>query len=294
VDAPSWCPRPLIVTVLDLIPLVLADLYSLDKPSWRFKFARSLELRAIRNARLVIAISDHTAADVIKYVGVREERIAVTPLGVDQSFARVIDEQERKDFQCRYDLPPNREIVLYIGGIDPRKNWPVLLAAFNRVLMARRERGQSAPLLVMAGRLSADEQYPLLMERLQQLQMKDDVILLDTLEDNELQVLLSLAAVFFFPSLYEGFGLTPLEAMAAGVPVVSSNASCLPEILGGAALYVRPDDADGACRSLLSVLNHKELALDLSERGRLRAGQFTWSQTAASTVAAYEMLLRGR
>lgn len=288
-DAPSWSLREYVITVLDLIPLVLSEMYKADRPSWRFHLARWLEIRAIKNARHIIAISKHTAEDVHRVLGIPRERISVTYLGVDRSFF----EEERAgtaDIRKRFSIPEGAPYILYVGGIDQRKNMRGLIESFGRVVEAEQAGSRRLPHLVLAGRIKQDRQYRRLRELIHDARVSSLVIETDFVEDNELRALYRGASVFFFPSLYEGFGLPPLEAMACGTPVVSSNASCMPEILGDAALLVDPNDYGACAEAILSILRSEEASRALSRRGSDHARKFSWERTGYETLEVYRNL----
>ena len=293
IDAPSWCKKRYIVTVLDLIPLVLRHLYGSGLGGWRFRLARWLEIQAIRNAELVLAISENTARDVEKLLGIPAERIVVTPLGIGEEFLaqHSHNQQSRAAILQRYHAPPDRKIVLYVGGIDQRKNITGLISSFAGVVLRFRERSLKEPLLLIAGAIKQDAQYPRLRELIKHNGLEQHVYEVGYVADADLVQLYSLCDLFFFPSLYEGFGLTPLEAMACGAPVVSSDRSCMPEVLGRAVSYVNPEDTQACAQAVYDVLLNQELALSLRERGRRQAKNFTWAGTGAKTLAAYERLI---
>ena len=292
-DPPAWGVVRYAVTVVDLIPLVCADLYKANKSNLRFKFARWLELRAIKNASLVLAISENTARDVHRILHVPHEKIVVTPLGVDPRFfeARMVEEEET--VRRRYGLGRESPVVLYVGGIDPRKNYPVLIEMFRRAADSLCARGKPEPKLLMVGPLQEDREYPRLRRCIAEQGVETSVIMPGYVKDDELLQLYALSRVFVFPSLYEGFGLPVLEAMAAGVPVVSSGTSSMPEVLGDAGLIVDPSDARAAAESVCSIIENEELARSLAERGRRRARLFTWQRTGDLTLGAYERLSAG-
>jgi glycosyltransferase involved in cell wall biosynthesis len=293
-DAPAWSPKKYILTVLDLIPLVLEDLYKADKPSWRFHFARFLEKRAIQNASLILAISHHTARDVAKYLAVPPERIVVTHLGIDDSFYAARVTESEGVVRARYAIPPQRPIVLYVGGIDQRKNVKGLLTGFSKASRRAREARQVLPLLVMAGGIQKDAHYPGLLQLAKELEIEDSVCLPGYVPEADLMQLYALSSVFFFPSLYEGFGFPPLEAMAAGIPVLSSQTSCMPEVLGDAAVLYDPLDDERAGLELYQLLYTPEHASRFRALGPKQARQFTWSNTGEQTLRAYERLLGER
>jgi len=290
-DAPSWSMKRCIVTVLDLIPLLFKELYVPEKENFRFHLARWLERRAIRNAALVLAISENTARDVQRVLGIPRERIVVTPLGVDERFHRAALTIPETVLRERYSIPPRRPVILYVGGIDQRKNYTTLIATVRQLLDSGAF-GANPPVLVMAGQIQDDRQYPQLNAVIAAHGVADAVILPGFVPDEDLLQLYAMSAAFFFPSLYEGFGLPPLEAMAAGLPVVSANTSCMPEILGDAAVFVDPYDTAAAAREIHALLTDPQRAGFFRERGKKRARLFTWERTGESTLRAYELLAK--
>lgn len=291
-DAPAWSLSNYILTVLDLIPLVLSDLYKANRPNWRFTFARWLEIRAIKNAALILAISENTANDLVRVLNVPPEKIIVTPLGVNEEFFAEFSKEEKFEVVSRLGLPVNRDIVLYVGGIDPRKNYPVLISSFAELKERFVANGQKPPILALAGGIKNDREYPKLQELIKKNNLLEDVKELGFVSNEDLPKLYSVSSVLFFPSLYEGFGLTPLEAMAAGTPVVSSNTSCMPEVLEDAAYLVNPSNQNQCVQALYEVLTNAALHHRYSVHGRTHARKFPWSRTGALTLSAYESIVR--
>ncbi|MCB0311243.1 MAG: glycosyltransferase family 4 protein [Bdellovibrionales bacterium] len=291
-DAPSWSFKSYIITVLDLIPLIFSDLYKAAQPNWRFHLARFLEVRAIKNANFIIAISENTKKDVQRILGIEESRIYVTPLGVDQRFFQVrLDQDEQQATRMRHQLPLDVPVILYVGGIDQRKNIAVLIRSFADVVQHMRSQRQPEPILFMAGKIEHDRQFPELLRLIKKYQVESHVVCGGYLSDDELLKLYALASLFFFPSLYEGFGLTPLEALASGAPVVSSNASAMPEVLGDAALMFDPEDHFQAAKQIINVLENPQLKADLRQAGPQQASRFTWDLTGRRTLEAYRAYL---
>ncbi|MDZ4786422.1 MAG: glycosyltransferase family 1 protein [bacterium] len=288
-DPPAWGLSNYIVTVLDLVPLVLEDLYKAINPNWRFQLARYLEIKAIKNASLILAISENTANDVERLLGISREKIIVTHLGIDKKFfiSKFLSEEIIGNL-LKYQLPSDRKIVLYVGGIDPRKNISGLLESFKILKTLSKE----APALIIAGNISEDKQFPDLLKLIKKLELEEDVFLPGFVPDQDLLMLFAATSVFYFPSLYEGFGFTPLEAMAAGIPVVSSNTSCMPEVLGDAAILIDPRDNERAGREMLEIISNNQLSQKLIASGRKRAAYFTWEKTGESTLKAYERFLK--
>jgi len=292
-DPPAWGLKNYIVTVLDLVPLVLSDLYKAINPNWRFRLARYLELKAITNASLIIAISENTADDVNRILNIPREKIVVTPLGVDKKF--FIDGFLKEDIEGtlrKYKIPTTKDLILYVGGIDPRKNMVGLLKSF-KILKEGNANGCSTKnvVLVIAGKIEEDKQYPELLRLIKENDLTNDVVLTGFIPDADLFKVFSATKVFFFPSLYEGFGFTPLEAMAAGVAVVSSDRSSMPEVLGDAGILVDPEDYKACADALGSVLSDDNLRVKLAHSGRERASKFTWAKTGEETLKAYQRFL---
>ncbi len=288
-DAPAWNPKKYIVTVLDLIPLVLADMYKAAQPSLRFHFARWLEIRAIKNAALVLAISHNTARDVERLLGVPPERIRVTHLGVEQKFftAEIVPEA-KLELKRGLGIEDQAPLVLYVGGIDQRKNVEVLLQVVHRLNDRRRSVGKSAAKLLMVGRIAQDRQYPNLVSAISRLGLQNDIIMPGFVDDQRLLEIYAGSDLFLYPSLYEGFGLPPLEAMASGIPVVSSNTSCMPEVLESAAMLFDPTDAGAMAEAAEAILNDPNLAATLRGKGKEQASKFTWDKTGEATLASYQ------
>jgi glycosyltransferase involved in cell wall biosynthesis len=278
-DAPAALGAPYVVSVLDLIPHRLPDLYARGKSRARFWLGRWLERRALRRARGLIAISEYTRNDLVQLLGIPPERVAVTHLGVRQGLAPASGADvaalcRRHRLQSGY--------LLYVGGIDRRKNIPFLLEVL-RVLVAQRSEIE----LVLAGRYRDDPDFPELVSKLQRSGLEQSVRLTGYVPEEELGALYSGASVFVYPSLYEGFGLPPLEAMMCGAPVVAADRTALPEVLGHAALLVDPQEVGEFVEAILSLLDHPERRRELCEAGQRHARRFTWTATARATLDAY-------
>ncbi|MCB0345402.1 MAG: glycosyltransferase family 4 protein, partial [Bdellovibrionales bacterium] len=283
VDAPCRLKTPYVVTVLDLIPLKFADLYRAGKPNWRFKLARFLELQAIKGAAGIIAISEATKRDVVEILGIASDKIAVTPLAAGASFTPVGDNP--LDVRCRFGLPGDRPVVLYVGGIDARKNVPFLVEAFSEAS----RRTKAKPILALAGRYESDDKYPGLLETIRRCEVGQDVKLLGFVADSDLPDLYRAADLFAFPSLYEGFGLPVLEAMSCGTPVIASNNSSIPEVVGSSGLLLDDGDKNAWVSAICDLLESEERKRILSENGLKRAKSFSWRRTAELTCDAYSL-----
>lgn len=298
VDAPASCTVPYILTVLDLIPLRFPELYTIDKPNWRFRFARYLELKAIARARGIIAISEATKRDLVNILGIDPENIVVTPLAVGEEFQprdNPAEDELALELTARrraVDLPSERPVVLYVGGIDARKNIPFLVDTFAK-LLAGQDWGAARPLLVLVGRYERDNNYPRLLEQIRRLELASDVLLRGFVEDVFLPSFYHAASVVAFPSIYEGFGLPVLEAMACAVPVIAGDNSSIPEVAGESAVLLPDNDEAAWITALQEILSSPKRQLELGARGAARAKLFSWENSARATLAAYRYFLAG-
>ncbi len=266
-------PGP-VVTVFDVIGHVVPGALG-----WRARLLFELSMRvSLRGAAHIITSSDATRHDLITAYGVAAERITMVPLAVDARFApqprKLIDR-----VRGRYNLPPR--YVMYLGSNKPHKNIAMLIEAFATV--------DTDALLVIAGQW--DARFPQAKQRVQQLRLSDRVRFLHNIDDHDVPALLSGAAAFVFPSLYEGFGLPPLEAMACGASVIASRTSSLPEVVGDAGLLVLPQPAPFA-DAIARLLDDAALEDQLRARGLERAATFTWVNTARQTLAVYEQVVQ--
>jgi glycosyltransferase involved in cell wall biosynthesis len=270
--APLWGRFRRVVTVHDLIYARFPEAHA----GLRAKGMRVLVPAAARRSHRVIADSLSTREDLIGLLGLPAERIDVVPLGVGaQGRARPLAEA---DVRARLSLG-GRPVVLSLSAKRPHKNLLALIGALARIASAER------PMLVLAGYPTEHEAR--LRERARTLGLDDDVRFPGWLSDAEVEGLWAIAAAFVFPSLYEGFGLPVLEAMARGVPVASSNASSLPEVAGDAALMFDPHDEAAIAGALARLLSDRALAERLIDAGRARAREFTWERTARATIDSY-------
>jgi len=292
-DGPAWSRKPYILTVHDLIPLMLDKLYRAHRPKWRYELARWLEVTSIRNALLLLAVSETTANDVHRLVGVPRERIVVTPNGVEQSFFDLytlrneVSSDARIDVRRRLAIPEGRPIILYVGGHDERKNVPAVVEIASEVVAECARLGKPQPVLVLAGKMETPRERDAFETALRNFAMAADTVNLGFVPEGDLRALYAESSVFLFPSLYEGFGLPVLEAMAAGVPVVSSNRGALAEVAGKAALLFDPQDVIAGSQGVLAVLNNPDVARSLTHSGHQQAGLFSWERTGRLTIEAY-------
>jgi glycosyltransferase involved in cell wall biosynthesis len=280
--APHYVLPPLIgcrsvVTIHDCIHLMFPQ-YLPNR--FAFAYAKASIRLAARRATRIMTVSESSKRDILRFVNVPPEKIDVIYNSYDERFGIEPAEEDVVRVRERYQL--NDEFVLYAGNVKPHKNLGRLIEAFHLV----RKRGMNNLKLVMIG----DEisKYSALRRAVHQYQLHKYVRFLGYLPEETLAVMYRLAGVFVFPSLYEGFGLPPLEAMASGTPVVTSNVSSLPEVAGDAAVLVDPYDPHAIAEGIYQVLSDEQLRRALRLKGVARAGQFSWEQSVRRVHAIYE------
>lgn len=273
--------RPLVLTVHDLL--------GLRHPAWATAEMRA-QLQTIRRlaprAALVLCDSEATRRDALELCDLEPARVRTIPLGVAERFGQPVDPGLEARLRVQYGL--TRPFIVSLGTIEPRKNMARLIDAYD--LLCERHGGLWD--LVLIGQQGwGDEVVAPRLSRAR----RGRIHLTGRVRGDHLPALLAAAEVMAYPSLGEGFGLPPLEAMAAGCPVVTSNCSSLPEVVGEAAVLVEPTDHEAICDGLQQVLTDEATAAGLRARGRERAAGFTWQRTAAATVEAYrDALAAGR
>ncbi|HZV48572.1 MAG TPA: glycosyltransferase family 1 protein [Candidatus Dormibacteraeota bacterium] len=265
------------------MPAVLTahDMAIYRHPEW-FPGGQTLAVRvtvprSMRRAAVVIAVSASTARDVAELFGLGPERLEVIPEGVAGRY-RPLSPVRLEAARSRFRLPDR--FILFVSTIEPRKNLDTLLEAWSRM-------PDRPPLVVAGGWGWRCEAVRARMER-----MGPDLVMLGPVPPGDLPGLYNLATCLAHPAWYEGFGLTPLEAMACGTPVVASRSSSLPEVVGEAGLLVDPEDVEGWTEALGRVCGDADLHATLRRRGLLRAAEFTWERAARRTWRVFERVVR--
>jgi len=229
-----------------------------------------------------LADSQATKQDLIELLGVPPEKIAVVYGGIEARFSPAADPAGDAMVRQKYGL--EQPYMFTLGTLEPRKNYVRLMRAYHRL---SQEAGSVPPLIVAGGK---GWLYEDIFAEVERLGLGERVRFLGYVQDTDLPALYRGAELFVFPSLYEGFGFPPLEAMACGCPVVCSNSSSLPEVVGDAAILVDPTDEEQIARALYAGLTEATLRERLIERGLARAALFTWPAAARRLVAEYERL----
>jgi glycosyltransferase involved in cell wall biosynthesis len=274
---PLLAPCPVVVTIHDLSFIRFPDLF---RPANRLYLTLLTRLSA-RRARRLIAVSSHAAAETTRLLGVPPEQIDVVYHGVDPAF-RPLPDDEVAAFRHRRGLP--ERFALFVGTLEPRKNLVRLVEAFDRI------RNDQASLVLVGGK---GWLYDELFATVEALGLSKVVTFAGYVTDDELPLWYNAATALAYPSVYEGFGLPVLEAQACGTPVLTSNASSLPEAAGDAGLMVDPYDTDALAAGLHRLLTDESLQCELRERGLVHARQFSWPRTARETAGVYRRALGG-
>lgn len=278
--APLVLSAPMVVTVYDLSFLHFPDRLSAVR-RW---YLRAFTALTCRRARRVLAISRSTAADLSRLLGIEPGKIDVTPLGYDKASFRPLPRESIEAFRSRHRLPGR--FWLFIGTLEPRKNLPMLLRAFARV--PARDR---LPLLLAGGKgWMADDVF----KTIEALELSDSVKHIGFVPAADLPLWYNCAEAFIYPSVYEGFGLPVLEAMACGTPVITSDVSSLPEVVGEAGLRLPPTDEARWTEALRVSLGDDEWLAAARKLGLERAKRFSWARTAELTLASYQKALLER
>lgn len=267
-------PFKRIITVHDLSPFLFPNTFS----SSNVLFHKIFFSKTLRSVDKIITVSESTKYDLVTYFNVPEDRIKVIFNGVDTKF-RSLRENDVNEFLKKYNI--NFPFILYVGTLEPRKNLPTLIKAYYQL-----KKKNINHKLVIAGRKGW--KYQKIFETIDKLNLKDDIIFTGYVPENDLPALYNAADLFVYPSIYEGFGLPPLEAMACGTPVITSNTSSLPEVVGDAGIMVDPLDINELAHSMHEVLTNSALKIDLRKKGLERAKMFNWEKCGRETLEVYE------
>jgi glycosyltransferase involved in cell wall biosynthesis len=273
-----------VVTIHDCIHLMFPQ-YLPNRAA--YAYARGSMWNAARKADRILTVSEASKRDILHFFNVRPEKIDVVYNAIDERFWNLPSDEEIARVRERYQLA--HRFVLYVGNIKPHKNLVRLIEAFDGL---RRLGGfDDVKLLIIGDEIS---KLPALRRAVHSHKLHKEVRFLGYLNDETLAILYRLASVFVFPSLYEGFGLPPLEAMASGTPVVTSNVSSLPEVAGDAAILVDPVSVESIVDGMRRVLSDPVLAQELRKRGLVRARAFSWERSVAHTHDIYRIVAQDK
>ncbi len=275
---PLACPVPSVVTIHDLSAFLFPQTFRRINRSytrWAIKVA------ARRSAR-ILAVSQFTKDEIVRWLGVAPERIVVTHNAADARFAPP-SAAELAAFRARASLPD--QFILFLGTLEPRKNIATLLTAYAQIAATTQ-----VPLLIAGAK---GWLYEPVLAQIERLGLGEKIRLVGYIPQEDQPLWYAAATAFVFPSLYEGFGMPPLEAMACGAPTIVSRSSSLPEVVGDAALLCDPHDPEDFADALHRVLTDAVLRDDLRRRGIERATHFSWDETARRTLQVYRTAAGG-
>jgi glycosyltransferase involved in cell wall biosynthesis len=277
-EVPLWSKRRSVLTIHDLSSLLHADTHQVDLAR---RARRRLPVMA-RSASMIITATECVRREICEHLNIKADGVAVTPYAPRSGFQAMPAAQAN---QTKQRLGIDDEFILFVGTVEPRKNLLTLARAFDQTLRQTSRR----PQLVVVG--AEGWLMDKLFAFIKQSSISDRLRLTGYLDDDDLRALYSSCSVFVYPSIYEGFGLPPLEAMACGAPVIASNIATFQETLGGAAQLVDPMDVESLAKSIIEVLEDEGRRRMLSSRGLEHAGKFSWERTARATLEVYGEVL---
>jgi alpha-1,3-rhamnosyl/mannosyltransferase len=274
----TQCPS--ITTIHDAISFVYPHFVPSAKARWVIHLTHTI---AIRSSAVIIAVSQSAARDIVRFFPYAKDKI-VTILEAADDFTPALPDQITAT-RAKYQLPPT--FALYLASNKPHKNLERLVEAWH--ILCSQHTTLNTQQLVIAGH--QDPRFPQAQQLATKLGIVDQIKFIGAVSNTDMAALYSACDLFVFPSLYEGFGLTPLEAMACGAPVACSNTSSLPEVVGDAALLFNPNQPQEIADACHRILSDRYLQLNLKMRSRDQAAKFTWAKTASATYEVYRSLM---
>jgi glycosyltransferase involved in cell wall biosynthesis len=279
--APTPCSVPLVSTIHDIAPFLYPNALSTRV---RLRYKRQFR-RTVDEARRIITVSRITYSALGIYAGVDQTKARVIHNGVSERFVPIADQKVLSATRNRHSLP--ERYVFWVGDFRPEKNLAFLIQAWAQL----KQRSEDLPVLVLAGKKRGE--FRKIEQEVRKHGLQDGVLFSGFIPDDDLPAVYSAASVFVFPSLYEGFGLPPLEAMACGTPCVVSNSSSLPEVTGSAALLFNPTSREAFVDCMLKVLGDSKMSETLRQAGLGQAALFSWKRAAEETLEVYREALEG-
>lgn len=287
----------LVVTIHDIVPFILPEYAA----SATLKIYYAIAKFAARRADLILTDSEFSRQDILRVFKLPPSQVQTVYLGINnaQYSSEPLPEGGKKALFQRLGMSGDEKLIFYIGGFDKRKNVPMLIQAFGQALPKLREleerTGSGRWTLGIAGKplLENSPLYPDVTESIARVNNSEPnrVKMLGKVSEEDKALLFRAAEMFAFPSLYEGFGLGPLEALASGTPTLCSSAASLPEVVGNAAYVIEPNDVQSWSSAIVTLAANPEQRAELAAKGPTRAQDFTWAKTAERTLELYRNLL---
>jgi len=283
------CPDYLIPPTLNkIIILTIHDLAFIRFPQFNFDwFIKKYTKEVKRNARLakiIIADSKSTKDDIIKFFKIDPAKVKVVYLASDSRFKKLANQEKDKEVLKKYGI--DKKYILSVGTIEPRKNYSTLIKAFNYI---KHNNNNFNCKLVIVGRTGWKSEATYRERELSP--YKDDILFIGRVSDKDLVQIYNQAEIFVYPSLFEGFGLPPMEAMSCGLPVIASDSSSLKEVVGDAGILVPPEDFKEISKQILYVLKNEKIKKKLKEKSLKQAQKFSWEKTARKTLNIYNEII---
>ena len=273
-------PTKKIITVYDLSAYLFPQYHNF----LNYLLHKLLFKKTLLNVDCVLTISKNSKNDLIRHFSISPNKIKVTYLGVNEKFRVYKNKIKLDNVRVTYNLP--KKFILYIGTLEPRKNIPNLLKAYAKLC------GRIKIPLIIVGKIGW--KYKEIFKTIENCDLKDKIILLGYIREEDLPAMYNLATVFVYPSFYEGFGLPVLEAMACGCPVVTSNISSLPEVAGKAAIMINPYNVNALAKAISKVLTDENLRKSMIKKGLKQVQKFSWNRCAKQTLGVYNKIYNER
>lgn len=272
-NTPLLYKKKFVTTIHDLTPLYFPGPKVKKSLVRKIAFNKVLN-NSLKNSKKIITVSNFTKNEMVKKFNAPEDKIKVTYLGFENNFTKTVDPEVLNKYKIAKDY------IFYLGVFRDHKNLPTLISAFNEI---KKEKDVQ---LVLGG--SLDDRYPEVKQAIDSSPHKKDIVVTDFIPNEDLSAIYSQALLFVLPSFMEGFGLVALEALACQTPVVASNSSCLPEVLGDSAFYFNPEKANELSEQIIKLVNNENLRQDLISRGLEVIQKYNWQECAKQTLAVYE------
>lgn len=277
--SPLVSSKKIILTIHDLAFKLLPKTFKLPNRI----YLNNIVPVSIKKADKIIAVSKNTKKDIIEQYNIPSDKITVIYNGINNDY-KVIDKSDIiNKIKKKYNL--SNEFILYLGTLEPRKNITNLIKAYS---LYKSKLNNEIKLVIAGGKgWLYEDVFSLVEEK----QLEEDVVFTGYVDEEDIVPLYNAATLFVYPSLYEGFGLPPLEAMACGTPVITSNVSSLPEVVGDAAITVDPHNINKLSQAINRILDNENLQNEMIQKGIERSKKFTWEKTARETIKIYEKVL---
>lgn len=276
-SAPIFYSGKKIVTIHDVISLFYTDI-----PFYSRQYYAKWMPFSYKFTDHIITVSEHSKRDIIEKLGIPAEKISVIYEAADERYAHPVSAEDLKRVKTKYYL--HKPFVLNVGTLNPRKNLEFLVKVFSTIKQNTKLPHQ----LIIAGKKGWH--YDQLFKLVKDLGMEDEIIFTGYIEDEDKPALYRLADLFVFPSMYEGFGLPPLEAMMCGTPIISSNTSSLPEVVGDGGITLSPTDKSGWVSAITHLLSNDNYRQELIGKGKTQAAKFSWELCAKETLDLYHQI----